>query len=115
MKESLAELAQTLAVFAKAMLPGALGAAVAVSVQQGLTIAQRALQLVVGIIVSYYAGEAASELLGAVGVIKNAVGFTAGVAAFETVKALRVSFAEVARRAPSQLWEWLMNWFPKRK
>lgn len=111
MKETLTELTHTLAVFAKAMLPGAMGAAVAVAVQGGLTWAQRFMQLCVGIIASYYAGEAANELIGASGVVKNAIGFTVGVAAFETVKALRVSIAEVAKTAPKQAWDWwLTQW-----
>lgn len=119
MKESLTELAQTLAVFAKAMLPGAMGAAVAVAVQSGLTWGQRFLQLCVGIVASYYAGEAAFELFGVTGVVKNAVGFTVGVAAFETVKALRVSIADVAKTVPRQAWDWWLkqwdHWFTPKK
>lgn len=119
MKEQLAELLHTLAAFAKAMVPGALGAAVAVAVQSGLTWGQRFLQLCVGIIASYYAGEAANEIMGATGVVKNAIGFTVGIAAFETVKALRVSIAQVAHDAPRQAWDWWLKrwdtWFTPKK
>jgi len=105
MKETLAEILQQLIILTKALIPGALGAAVAVAVQQGLSWLQRFIQLIVGIIVSYYAGEAAAELFGAEGVIKNAIGLTAGVGAFETAKALRVSIAQVAHDATTQRWE----------
>ena len=100
---------------AKALIPGALGAAVAVAVQTALTWTQRFVQIAVGIVVSYYAGEAAATLLGADGVVKNAIGFTAGVGAFETAKALRVSLGEFVREAPKQLWTWLHNWLPTKK
>jgi hypothetical protein len=105
-KEQLHDALAGALVFAKALVPGALGAAVAVAVQTTLTWTQRFVQIAVGIIVSYYAGEAAAVLMGAEGVLKNAIGFTAGVGAFETAKALRTSIAEVARTAPKQAWEW---------
>lgn len=119
MKEALAEaLAQT-AVLLKALVPGALGAAVAVAVQNGLTWVQRFIQLAVGIIVSYYAGAAAGVLLGAEEPLQSAIGFVAGLAAFETAKALRVSFAEVAKTAPKQAWDWWLKswstWFGPKK
>lgn len=119
MKEILHEAAAGALLLAKALIPGALGAAVAVAVQTSLTWVQRFLQFAVGIVVSYYAGEAAADLLGAEGAMKNAIGFTAGVGAFETAKALRVSIGEVARDAPKQLWSWIMDrlqgWFPTKK
>lgn len=118
MKQTIYEAAHATATFGVSILPGALGAAVAVAVQKGLTWLQRFVQLTVGIIVSYFAGEAAAELIGASGVLKNAIGFTAGIAAFETAKALRTSFAEVAQTAPKQAWEWWLkrwdSWFPPR-
>lgn len=119
MKEHFHETLAGVLIFAKALVPGALGAAVAVAVQTTLTWTQRFVQIAVGIIVSYYAGEAGSALLGAEGVVKNAIGFTAGVGAFETAKALRVSIADVARTAPKQAWDWWLgrwdSWFPRKK
>lgn len=119
MKDYLHDAALSALTLAKALVPGALGAAVAVAVQTALTWTQRFVQIAVGIIVSYYAGEAGAALLGAEGVVKNAIGFTAGVGAFETAKALRVSIAEVARTAPKQAWDWWLarwdSWFPKKK
>lgn len=119
MKDNLSDVAHQLLTFSKTLVPGALGAAVAVAVQQGLTWLQRFVQLVVGIVVSYYAGEAAAQIAGAEGVLKNAIGFTAGVAAFETAKALRTSIAEVAKSAPKQAWDWWLKkwdlWFGTKK
>lgn len=119
MKEPLGELLQQLVPYVKALLPGALGATVAVAVQQGLTWLQRFVQLAVGIIVAHYAGEAASELIGAQGVVKDGLSFTAGVAAFETAKSIRTSIAEVAKTAPKQAWDWWLKkwdiWFGPKK
>ena len=86
------------------LAPGAFGAAVSVATQTGLTWLQRFIQLAVGIIVSYYAGEAASELFGVDGVIKSGISFTFGVGAFEIVKNLRASLGEVAGDAPRDIW-----------
>lgn len=115
MKDHLHDAALGALTFAKALVPGALGAAVAVAVQTALTWTQRFIQMAVGIIVSYYAGEAAAVLFGAEGVVKNAIGFTAGVGAFETAKALRVSIGDFVRESPKQLWTWLHNWLPTKK
>ena len=114
-KQYLLEALEAILAFTSALVPGALGAAVAIAVQTTLTWTQRFLQLVVGIVVSYYAGEAAAHLLGAHGVLKNAIGFTAGVGAFETAKALRVSIGDFVRESPKQLWAWLHNWLPTKK
>lgn len=85
------------------LAPGALGAAVSVATQTGLTWLQRFLQLAVGIVVSYYAGEVAGEF-GAAGVVKSGISFTFGVGAFEIVKNLRTSLGSVAGEAPRDLW-----------
>lgn len=119
MKNSLPELLQHLAAISVSLLPGAFGAAVAVAVQQGLTWLQRFVQLAVGIVVSYYAGAAVVELFDAGDGMRNAIGFVAGIAAFETAKALRTSFSEVAKTAPKQVWDWWLTrwdtWFPPKK
>jgi len=104
---------------AKAMVPGAIGAAVSVAVQQGLTWLQRFVQFTVGLVVGHYAGAAATELLGFEGILRDAVMLVAGLAAFETAKALRTSFADVAREAPKKAFDWwLKKWdtiFPSKK
>lgn len=115
MKQVIYDLLAPFMLLAKALVPGAFGAAVAVAVQSGLTWAQRFLQFAVGIVVSYYAGQAAASLLGVDDVVQNAIGFTAGIAAFETVKALRTSIAQVAKDAPKQVWDYFVSWFPKKK
>lgn len=119
MKSTIYEVVAPIVPVLQALVPGAFGAAVAVAVQRGLTWLQRFVQLAVGIVVSYYAGEAASSLFGFDGAVKNGVGFVAGVAAFETVKTLRTSIADVAKDAPRQLWERVMSkldvWFPPKK
>lgn len=105
MKEYIAEALPGLKELIAGLVPGALGAAVAVAVQGAMSWTQRFLQLTVGIIVSYYAGEAAAALFDLSDVVKNGVGFTAGIGAFEVVKSLRVSLGDLAKRAPGDLWE----------
>lgn len=90
--------------FAIGLVPGALGAAVSVATQGALTWTQRFLQLAVGIIVSYYAGEVASHVFGFSDIVKSGVGFTFGVGAFEFVKRLRESMGKLAEEAPGDLW-----------
>jgi hypothetical protein len=90
--------------YAAGLAPGALGAAVSVMTQKGLTWAQRFIQLAVGIIVSYYAGAVAQEMLGLSEVAKSGVGFTAGIGAYEIVKHLRTSLGKLADQAPADVW-----------
>lgn len=103
-KQSFYDMLAVVREFASALAPGALGATVSVATQTGLTWAQRFLQLAVGIIVSYYAGEFAAHLFDLQDVAKSGVGFTAGIGAFEIVKHLRVSLGKVAEDAPTDLW-----------
>lgn len=110
-KEYVLEHVPALREVAAGLVPGALGAAVAVAVQGAMTWTQRLIQLSVGIIVSYYAGEAASELFELSPMVKNSVGFVAGVGAFEISKNLRMSLGDLAKRAPGDAWNWwLTKW-----
>lgn len=105
-------LLDALAVFkeiAAGLAPGALGATVSIMTQTGLTWAQRFVQLAVGIVVSYYAGEVASNVFGLSDIVKNGVGFTAGIGAFEIVKHLRTSLGALADRLPGDIWETLKS------
>jgi len=103
-REDLAVHLPAITEFLKGLVPGALGAAVAVAVQGSMPWLQRFIQLTVGIVVSYYAGELAHALLGATDIAKSSVGFVAGIGAFEVVKKLRVSLGEVAQEAPRDVW-----------
>lgn len=114
MKATLNDIVAFLQDYALGLVPGALGATVAIAVQGAMSWTQRFIQLSVGIIVSYYAGEIAAHF-GAEGVVKNAVGFTAGIGAFEVVKQLRVSLGEVAKNAPTDLWNTLKGLIGIRK
>lgn len=97
------------------LTPGALGAAVSVATQTGLTWLQRFLQLTVGIIVSYYAGEIAEAVFGLPEMVKSGIGFVAGLAAFEVVKNLRTSLGSLALTAPQDLWDNVKSWFGRKQ
>lgn len=95
--------------FLAALVPGAAGATVAVAVQGAMTWTQRFIQLTVGIAVSYYAGEVAADMFDISEVVRNGIGFTAGIGAFEIVKKLRLSLGEVAHTAPKDLWAFVKS------
>lgn len=88
-----------------ALVPGALGATAAVLVQGAMSWTQRLIQLSVGIVVSYYVGEIAAEIFSIGPMVKQGIGFTAGIGAFEAVKRLRVTLGVVAAGAPKDLWD----------
>jgi hypothetical protein len=96
------------------LAPGALGAAVSIATQTGLSWAQRFLHLAIGIIVSYYVGEAARDVFGLSDMVKSSIGFVAGLAAFESVKNLRGSIAEIAKTAPHDIWNNVKSWFGRK-
>ncbi len=106
-KQSLLDALAAVKELAAGLAPGALGATVSIMTQTGLTWAQRFIQLAVGIIVSYYAGEAASAVFGLSDIVKSGVGFTAGIGAFEIVKHLRASLGALADRLPGDIWSGL--------
>jgi hypothetical protein len=108
-KTYLLEIIPTIREMAIGLVPGALGATVAVAVQSGLTWTQRLLQISIGIIVSYYANQASREIFEFGPMVSNSIGFVFGLGAFEAVKNLRLSLGELAKTAPRDMWEWWLS------
>lgn len=104
-KEVIVDFVSTAKEIALALVPGALGASVAIAVQGAMSWTQRFIQLAVGIIVSYYAGEAAAEIFALNPATKNGIGFTFGIGAMEVVRNLRSSLGDLAKDAPRDIWE----------
>lgn len=96
---------------AAGLVPGALGAAVSIAMQTGLSWLQRFIQLAVGITVSFYAGEVAAHVFGLPEMVKSGVGFVSGLAAFELVKNIKT----VASRAPQDVWDNVKSWFGRKQ
>jgi len=85
----LAEIAERMSDFATAVTPAALGAAVSQVFAKGLTWTERAMAIVVGIVVSYYATRLLVEGFGVPPFATQAVSFTTGLVAYQAVPKLR--------------------------
>ena len=83
--------------FLIALVPGALGAAVSLVYEEGLTWSRRITQMMVGITVSYFARNLAHSLTGWDDYLLQAVGFVVGMTAFKATPAL---IAGIVERAP---------------
>lgn len=83
--------------FLIALVPGALGAAVSLVYEEGLTWSRRITQMMVGITVSYFARNMAHSLTGWDDYLLQAVGFVVGMTAFKATPAM---IAGIVERAP---------------
>lgn len=100
--------------FISGVIPGALGAAVATAYERGIPWLQRATQLFVGIIVSYFGARVFQALYpGANDFIKQGVSFCIGLTAYNSVPGFIHSFADTIQKVPSDLWDWLKSWFKR--
>lgn len=92
--------------FVKGLLPGAFGAAIAVTMDRTATFAQKLLQFVAGIIVSYYVSGAVRELTDFGPMVQQSVSFTLGLIAYNSAKSFMEGSAETARSIPRDVWDW---------
>jgi|KBSSwiS6_1023812.scaffolds.fasta_scaffold16419_2 hypothetical protein len=93
------------------LVPGALGAAVATAYEKGLTWAQRFGQIAVGIIVSWFAGQAFSAFFSFGPFVQQSVSFVAGLVAYRAVPGFIAAFAATAKSVPGDVWENVKSWF----
>lgn len=93
--------------FAKALAPGAFGAAVAVAFDQTATFARRVVQFAVGIVVSYYVGAAIQEYFSFGPMVNQGISFSVGMVAYQSVPKFTSSAAETAGSIPRDLWAWI--------
>lgn len=97
MPKFLHDLLDAVLAFLIALVPGALGAAVSLVYEEGLTWSRRITQMMVGITVSYFARNLAHGLTGWDDYLLQAVGFVVGMTAFKATPAL---IAGIVERAP---------------
>lgn len=83
MDKLLHELAAAILSFLIGLVPAALGAAVSLAYETGLTWSRRFLQMSVGVIVSYFAGGAIGAVMTLNPFVLQAVGFVIGMIAFK--------------------------------
>ena len=89
--------------FASALLPSAIGATVAVALKRGLTWTERLVQIAVGICVSWYVGVAAKAMFDVGPFMMQAIGFTAGLLAYDALPRFRERLIIVVTEIPDGL------------
>lgn len=93
--------------FAKGLLPGAFGAAIAVTMDKGGSFLTKLVQFVAGIIVSYYAASAIHEATNFGPMVQQSISFTMGMVAYKSAKSFMKGAEETARTIPRDLWNGL--------
>ena len=109
------ELIDAVAAFLSALVPAAIGAAIAVTFERGLSWGQRFLQVIVGICVSYFMTGFAAWMMPwpMDDFALNAVGFVFGLIGFKATPQLIAGAADAARRLPNAVTDRLIGLLPK--
>ncbi|CAN5774466.1 hypothetical protein BH11PSE6_BH11PSE6_01800 [soil metagenome] len=117
-KHSLPELFAALITFLAGLTPAAMGAAVSLAYEKGLTWRDRFIQFSVGVVVSYFAG----GLVGALWPWKpldpfvlQGITFTLGMIAFKATPKFISSCSDAIGTLPGELRDRLVTWLPKKK
>lgn len=104
MYEKLAnDLAQFIVNLFWALLPGALGALVAQSWERGLSLIERAVAIVAGMIISYYVKQLILHLFGLDPFMGDSIGFLAGLVAFKAAPGFQRAAAAAIADLPGYL------------
>lgn len=115
MEKLLHDMIEGVLAFLTGLIPPALGACVSLIYEPGLTWAQRALQLLVGITVSYFVTRAASAVYPFHPYVNQALGFIIGMIAYRAAPGFISGSAAVAAELPTQLRDRLFALLPRRK
>jgi hypothetical protein len=86
-----------------ALAPAAIGAAVSQAFKRGLTYGERLAQILVGIVVSYFAAGAIVAIFGAQGFVAQAISFAVGMIAYEATPRFIQNAAETVGSLPAVL------------
>jgi hypothetical protein len=114
MDKLLHELIEGLLTFLAALVPPALGAIVSLLYETGLTWAQRATQLWVGVVVSYFIQRAAGALYPFHPFVLQAVGFILGMIAFKATPGFISGCSTVAAELPALLRDRVLALLPRK-
>lgn len=98
--------------FVKGLLPGAFGAAVAVSFDHTASFAHKLAQFLAGIVVSYFVANVIHEVTDFGPMVQQSISFTTGMIAYNSVRAFAKSAEVTAGEIPGDLWEWLRDRLP---
>lgn len=101
--DGLAAVADGFRAIGAALAPAALGATVSQAYKRGLNWAERLVQFLVGILVSYFVGGGLVEFFGAEGFAAQAITFTVALIAYEAVPGFIRNAADVVASIPGAI------------
>ncbi len=93
--------------FLVGLAPAALGAAVSLAYETGLTWADRFVRLAVGTVVSFFASRVVGAVLTLDPFVLQGVGFTLGMIAFKATPRFASGMSDLVAEIPARLRDWL--------
>ena len=93
--------------FVAGLAPGALGAAVSLAYEKGLTWTDRFVQFAVGTTVSWFAGRVIAAVMTLDPFVMQGVTFTAGMIAFRATPRFASGMADIVADLPARLRDWI--------
>jgi len=106
------ELTATALTFLAGLVPAALGAAVSLAYESGLTWSRRFAQMSVGIVVNYFATGAIGAVFGFGPFVLQATGFVVGMIAFKATPKFIAACSDAIATAPTRLLDRLIALLP---
>ena len=103
MKHSFLEICDAVMTGAAGLIPGALGAAVSLAYEKGISWAERFTQLAVGIVISFFVSRAAGAVWGFDPFVVDGIGFTFGMIAFKATPRFIANAVDVVAGIPAIL------------
>lgn len=106
------ELTATILTVLAGLVPAALGAAVSLAYESGLTWSRRFAQMSVGIVVSYFATGAIGAVFGFGPFVLQAIGFVVGMIAFKATPKFITACSDALASAPSRFVDRILALLP---
>jgi len=111
MKEHIHEAGMAALTFLGGLVPAALGAAVSLTYETGLTWGQRAIQMAVGITVSFFVTNLTSGIWSLSAYVAQAIGFVMGMIAFKATPKFIAACTEKVAELPAAIFD---RFFPRK-
>lgn len=101
------EIIEAFSNFVAALAPSAIGATIAVALKRGMTWTERLIEILIGICVSWYVRIGFESLFDVGPFMGQAIGFTAGLLAYDALPRFRERAIALLGEAPDMLRDWL--------
>lgn len=109
------EILQAVLAFLASLVPSAIGAIVSMTYESGLTWAQRAVRLWVGVTVSYFVQRAGGAIFDLHPYVLQSVAFVTGMIAYRAAPAFTTGAATALGELPTMLRDRLIDLLPSKK